>query len=144
MSSLVYGEQGAFLSSVVSFHSGSVSKAGLKREPHWFAASSSKVSFWLMEAVYWKSRSGFLASKVQSWYLDGFSLLFFHNVIKGLRGHPGRGERTRVHVRSSEPVESLQQDISVASGLQERSGCVFCTEWKRRIWEGWSPSGFKS
>lgn len=34
MSSLVYGEQGAFLSAVVSFHSGSVSKAGLKREPH--------------------------------------------------------------------------------------------------------------
>jgi len=33
-SSLVYGEQGAFLSAVVSFHSGSVGKAGLKREPH--------------------------------------------------------------------------------------------------------------
>lgn len=31
MSSLVYGEQGAFLCAVVSFHSGSVSKAGLKR-----------------------------------------------------------------------------------------------------------------
>lgn len=40
----------------------------------------------------------------------------FHDVIKGLRGHPGRGQRTRVHVSSREPVEPLQQDVRVASG----------------------------
>lgn len=34
VSSMVSGEQGAFLFAVVSFHRGCVSNAGLEREPH--------------------------------------------------------------------------------------------------------------
>lgn len=51
VSSLVSGEQGAFLFAVVSFHRGCVSNAGLEREPHWFAAIPSEVPFQLKEAV---------------------------------------------------------------------------------------------
>lgn len=58
------------------------------------------------------------------WYLNSFSPLFF--MIKSLRGHPGGGQRIHVPISCREPVESLQQDISVASGLQDRvAGFVY-------------------
>lgn len=51
---------------------------------------------------------------VPPWFLSGV----FHDVIPGLGGCSGRGQRTHVAGGSSEAVGSLQQDSGVASGLK--------------------------
>lgn len=73
MSSLAYGEQGAFLSAVVSFHSGSVSRA--EERTSLITAGPCEVSFCLTGSS--TENLCFCSMGSSELGLDGFSALFF-------------------------------------------------------------------